>query len=90
MNAIIYTTNTGSTEHYAKLLAQKTGLPVYSLAEAKKRVFAGAEVIYLGWIMAGSVKGYAEAAKRYQVRAVCRSEERRVGKECRSRWSPYH
>src|SRR3989442_11131217 len=23
-------------------------------------------------------------------RAVGRSEERRVGKECRSRWSPYH
>src|SRR2546426_11682468 len=23
-------------------------------------------------------------------RAVTRSEERRVGKECRSRWSPYH
>src|SRR2546429_5107408 len=23
-------------------------------------------------------------------RAVKRSEERRVGKECRSRWSPYH
>ena len=71
MNAIIYTTNTGSTERYAKLLAQKTGLPAYSLAEAKKQVFAGAEVIYLGWIMAGSVKGYAEAAKRYRVRAVC-------------------
>ena len=71
MNAIIYTTNTGSTERHARLLAQKTGLPVYSLAEAKKRVFAGAEVIYLGWIMAGSVKGYAEAAKRYRVRAVC-------------------
>ena len=71
MNAMIYTTNTGSTEYYAKLLAQKSGLPVYSLAEAKKRVFAGAEVIYLGWIMAGSVKGYAEAAKRYRVRAVC-------------------
>src|SRR2546427_7099308 len=26
----------------------------------------------------------------YQVSAVNRSEERRVGKECRSRWSPYH
>ena len=25
-----------------------------------------------------------------QVRHVLRSEERRVGKECRSRWSPYH
>ena len=23
-------------------------------------------------------------------RSVGRSEERRVGKECRSRWSPYH
>ena len=24
------------------------------------------------------------------IEAVLRSEERRVGKECRSRWSPYH
>ncbi len=71
MNAMIYTTNTGSTQRYARLLAQKTGLPAYSLGEAKKQVFAGAEVIYLGWILAGSVKGYAEAAKRYRVRAVC-------------------
>lgn len=71
MNAIIYTTNSGSTEHYAKLLARETGLPVYSLAEAKKAVPIGADVIYLGWIMAGTVKGYAAAAKRYKVRAVC-------------------
>ena len=25
-----------------------------------------------------------------RVRLTMRSEERRVGKECRSRWSPYH
>ena len=25
-----------------------------------------------------------------QLSVVLRSEERRVGKECRSRWSPYH
>ena len=25
-----------------------------------------------------------------EVKATTRSEERRVGKECRSRWSPYH
>src|SRR5256886_11282333 len=25
-----------------------------------------------------------------QIERTCRSEERRVGKECRSRWSPYH
>ena len=36
MDAIIYTTNTGSTERYAKLLAQEIGLPTYSLTEAKK------------------------------------------------------
>ena len=28
--------------------------------------------------------------KGTQVLVLCRSEERRVGKECRSRWSPYH
>ena len=28
--------------------------------------------------------------EREVVRVVERSEERRVGKECRSRWSPYH
>lgn len=71
MNAIIYTTNTGSTECYANLLAQQTGLPVYSLADAKKKVASGAEVIYLGWIMANGIKGYTHAAKRYKVRAVC-------------------
>ena len=30
----------------------------------------------------------SETSKKYG--KYCRSEERRVGKECRSRWSPYH
>ena len=29
-------------------------------------------------------------AKSQMAQAQLRSEERRVGKECRSRWSPYH
>ena len=29
-------------------------------------------------------------AKAWIINLACRSEERRVGKECRSRWSPYH
>lgn len=70
MNAIVYTTNTGSTKRYAELLARETGLPAYSMAEAERSVPTGAKIIYLGWIMAGSVKGYA-AAKRWSVRAVC-------------------
>src|SRR3712207_8208976 len=31
-----------------------------------------------------------QAGREYAVRWGARSEERRVGKECRSRWSPYH
>src|SRR5256886_11333789 len=32
----------------------------------------------------------AACAKMEEIRLNSRSEERRVGKECRSRWSPYH
>ena len=32
----------------------------------------------------------AEAVDRGSLHLAPRSEERRVGKECRSRWSPYH
>src|SRR2546422_3432473 len=33
---------------------------------------------------------YLDDVKRWGIDALHRSEERRVGKECRSRWSPYH
>ena len=36
------------------------------------------------------VKAEAALPLAYENEAVWRSEERRVGKECRSRWSPYH
>ena len=32
----------------------------------------------------------SEEDKKYIFDQLMRSEERRVGKECRSRWSPYH
>ncbi len=71
MKAIVYTSHTGSTEQYARLLAQELERPVYSLAEAKKILPRGEEILYLGWIMASSIQGYKEAAGRYQIRAVC-------------------
>lgn len=70
-NAIVYTSNTGYTAQYAMLLGKRTGLPVYSLAEAGAKLPAGNCVIYLGWLMAGKVQGYAKAAKRYRIAAVC-------------------
>ena len=70
-NSIVYTSNTGYTAEYARLLGERTGLPVYSLAEAEQKLAAGNPVIYLGWLMAGKVQGYKKAAKRYKVQAVC-------------------
>ena len=37
------------------------------------------------WEEKGLISGYKDGTFK-----LCRSEERRVGKECRSRWSPYH
>ena len=35
-------------------------------------------------------EAFVSAQKDPEFQAQFRSEERRVGKECRSRWSPYH
>ena len=38
-----------------------------------------------------AMQGYIDEVARIEASAIwIRSEERRVGKECRSRWSPYH
>lgn len=71
MKAIVYTSNTGSTAQYAKLLAHEVKLPVYSLEEARKRIPDDSEIIYLGWIMASGIKGYEQAKKRYKIDAIC-------------------
>ena len=68
--AIVYVSNTGYTARYAALLSGKLGIPAHTLTDAKKTLPAGTPVIYMGWLMAGSVKDCKKAAKRYDVRAV--------------------
>ena len=70
-SAIVYTSNTGFTAQYASLLGGETGLPVYSLEEAVKSLTQNSPILYLGWLTAGKVQGYAKAAKRYHICAVC-------------------
>ena len=41
-------------------------------------------------IFAASITGRMDIAEEIVQELFYRSEERRVGKECRSRWSPYH
>ena len=67
---IVYTSNTGYTEKYAKLLGEQLGLPAFS-AEQADSLPEGTEILYLGWLMAGVVKGYKKAAQRFSVAAVC-------------------
>ena len=38
----------------------------------------------------GTLADWEELLASMHQRGIKRSEERRVGKECRSRWSPYH
>src|SRR5256885_11983507 len=68
------------------------------LGEAAATVYNVIDVrqAYLQDVVAEGLRrlGHTEAAKNsvhfaYEIVAL-RSEERRVGKECRSRWSPYH
>lgn len=45
----------------------------------RKKVPAHSEIIYLGWIMAGGIKGYKDMVKKYNVRAVCAVGMSRTG-----------
>ena len=71
MKAIIFTSNTGYTRKYAQMLSQKNGFPAYELSQSKALLSELDEVIYMGWMMAGSVQGYQSAAKHYKIIAVC-------------------
>ena len=71
IEAIVYTSETGFTKKYAEILAEETGISVYNLKEGKEKVKKDAEIIYMGWIMAGGVKNYNKAKNKYHVKALC-------------------
>ncbi len=66
---IVYSSNTGYTEQYAKLLGKALELPSYKLGSVPD-CHKGAEVIYLGWLFAGTIVGYKKCARHYRVRCA--------------------
>lgn len=70
ISAIVYSSQTGHTKQYAKMLSEELSLPWYDLAKGvpapKDR-----EIIYMGWIFAGKIKGYDNAVKENRAKAVC-------------------
>src|SRR2546421_2589297 len=63
-----------------------TGIPVLAIVVA---IVVAAGAYYLRSFRSGR-ELYAIGSNPDAARLAGRSEERRVGKECRSRWSPYH
>src|SRR3972149_7463905 len=57
-------------------------LPVTGVQTCALPISKGVAVVVVG--------SFIEPGHRPPGKGIGRSEERRVGKECRSRWSPYH
>ena len=70
IQAIVYESNTGFTKHYAEALAQKTGLPLYSVAESRSSVPKGSSIVFLSWVSGGSVMKLDKAKDYFDIRAV--------------------
>jgi len=70
IKAIVYQSAAGHTKRYAEMFAAKTGLPLYTLKEAKKALNKGDNIIYFGWILSGKIQGFEPAWTTYEVKAV--------------------
>ena len=70
MKAIIYESNTGFTERYAKLLSEKVNIPAYTIKEGKRAVEKGADIIFMGWVFANNIKGLDKAKKQWNIVAA--------------------
>src|SRR2546427_12528413 len=97
------TTKTLPLLSFAKL---ETGMPMPHLLDIQTRAFqsllqpdgkdgaradVGLERVFKDLFPIQDVNGnYSLEFVKYALGEPKRSEERRVGKECRSRWSPYH
>src|SRR5271157_4933265 len=80
----------GGIADVGNISANRPQQEVGSLATAAKALYSRWPILAdpLGTRMAAGVKGWLCGLAL--IGPGSRSEERRVGKECRSRWSPYH
>src|SRR5260370_22830155 len=78
---------------------QTCALPIYDLPKKKHTIhfiLCGQRLRWsslAGHFSQKSIRLFSRTSPRMTISCtlvVSRSEERRVGKECRSRWSPYH
>ena len=90
-SVIIYTENhIGLLSQFSNIFTRRN-LSIWSIMALPTQIEG---IHYLTIVTDGSEKKVNEAVRHIEkildVVKRSRSEERRVGKECRSRWSPYH
>jgi hypothetical protein len=74
--------NLGPTLRWGQMVSYHLS---HSRSKSREGIAAGRMNAKLGW-----VRGFRDELATWNRCEEVRSEERRVGKECRSRWSPYH
>ena len=67
----VYHTDTGFTREYAMLLSRAEGVRICSLEEAGYQLQPGERVLFLGPLMAGTIKGLKKARQLCEVVGVC-------------------
>src|SRR2546427_9067943 len=76
----------------ARLFGRRAGVHAQlpSLATRTEHLTGEVEIFLTREIDSETWEALVRPGRKIQVGERVRSEERRVGKECRSRWSPYH
>lgn len=67
-SAIVYSSCTGSCRRYAEILSSELGIPALPIEKA--RIGRDDRIIYIGWLMAGKIKGYKKALEKFNIGAV--------------------
>lgn len=68
---VVYQSDTGFTKEYAQMLAKAEKVKCYALDQALAQLDQGAEVFYMGPLMAGHIKGVDRAVKTFSVKGAC-------------------
>ena len=91
---VVFNTHQHTFDHVYDQDASQKEVYERSAKDAVLSTLRGYNAAILAYGQTGTGKTYTmegdPLARRRAAAAAARSEERRVGKECRSRWSPYH
>ena len=75
---------------YAYMVLPHEDITLITIEQAPRNEATVFEATFVDAVIAHIARLDAVTNGKVGIETIARSEERRVGKECRSRWSPYH